>query len=159
MIDEEVEVVAEELAKIGGISWYPGRGQGPLMRVVTNRYRIQARARALDRIGIRAEADCSQDLRGEEPQEISPGSPRDRVRPGATVVYRPLGDQRAYPCRIVEIQGDRAYLAPILRTCAGWVSLERLQPSADEIVSPPKEPAVRIMFGLSSATSGDDKSG
>jgi hypothetical protein len=161
MIGEEVEVVAEELAKVGGISWYPGREQGPLMRVVTNRYRAQARAviATLDRIRKYAEPDCSQDLKGEEPQGISPGSLRDRVRPGATVVYRPLGDQRAYPYRIVEIQGDRAYLAPILRTCVGWVSLERLQPSADEMVSPLKEPAAEISSGLSSSTSSDGKNG
>jgi hypothetical protein len=161
MTDEEVEVVAEELAKTGGVPWYPGRQQGSLMRLVTNRYRVQARAvvATLDRIGIRAEAGCSQDLRGEEPQGTSPGSPMHQVRPGATVVYHPLEDRRAYPCRIVEIQGDRAYLAPILRTCVGWVSLERLQPWADEMVLPPKEPAVAVMSGLSSGPSGDSKNG
>ena len=40
--DEEVEVVAEELAKIGGVSWYPDQRQGPLMRGVMVRYRAQA---------------------------------------------------------------------------------------------------------------------
>src|SRR3712207_9203294 len=34
MTEEEVEVVAEELAKIGGIAWYPGREEGTLMRAV-----------------------------------------------------------------------------------------------------------------------------
>ena len=83
----------------------------------------------------------------------------DQFHPGATVIYRPLGDRRAYPCRIVEIQGDRTYLAPILRTCVGWVSLERLQPSADETVPSLKEPAAAVVSALRSATSGDGENG
>jgi hypothetical protein len=43
MIGEEIEVVAEELAKSGGLSWYPGHTPGPLMRLVTDHYRDQAR--------------------------------------------------------------------------------------------------------------------
>src|SRR3712207_9556857 len=43
MTAEEVEVVAEELAKIGGIAWYPGREEGTLIRAVTDRYRDRAR--------------------------------------------------------------------------------------------------------------------
>ena len=39
MTDEEIEVVAEELAKRNGSSWYPGRMQGPLTRLVTDYYR------------------------------------------------------------------------------------------------------------------------
>jgi len=39
MTDEEIEVVAEELAKGDGSSWYPGRRQGPLTRLVTDCYR------------------------------------------------------------------------------------------------------------------------
>ena len=39
MTDEEIEVVAEELAKRDGLSWYPGRRQGPLTRLVTDYYR------------------------------------------------------------------------------------------------------------------------
>jgi hypothetical protein len=49
------------------------------------------------------------------------------------VIYRPAGDQRAYECRVVEIRGSQAYLAPILRTCIGWISIENLQvPPEDE---------------------------
>jgi hypothetical protein len=128
MTVEEVEVVAGKLAKVGGVSWYPGRQQGPLMQVVTDRYRAQARVviAALERIRTGSEPTCSQDLGGDGPQKIISGVSSDQVRPGATVIYRPLGDRRTSPCRIVEIQGDRTYLAPILRTCVGWVSLERL---------------------------------
>lgn len=32
MTEEEVDVVAEELAKMGGTAWYPGRQQGSLLR-------------------------------------------------------------------------------------------------------------------------------
>jgi hypothetical protein len=49
------------------------------------------------------------------------------IRPGATVIYRPAGDQRAYPCRVVKIRSSEAYLAPILRTCIGRISIETLQ--------------------------------
>jgi hypothetical protein len=44
MTDEEVEIVARELAKIGGTSWYPGRQPGSILRLVSDRYRDQARA-------------------------------------------------------------------------------------------------------------------
>ncbi len=135
MTDEEIEVVAEELAKSGGLSWYPGRGQGSLMRLVTDHYREQARAviAALDHLR-RGGGDTSQmpDARRVRPPGALHRDPVSAVRPGATIIYRPSGDQRAYPCRIVEIQGDRAYLAPILRTCVGWVSMERLEASAAE---------------------------
>jgi hypothetical protein len=39
MTDEDIEVVAEELAKRDGLSWYPGRRQGPLAPLVTDCYR------------------------------------------------------------------------------------------------------------------------
>ena len=42
MTEDEVEVVAAELAKAGGVAWYPGRERGPLKHVV-NRYRDRAR--------------------------------------------------------------------------------------------------------------------
>src|SRR3954471_2147771 len=49
--EDEIEVVAEELAKAGGLSWYPGRQHGSLLRVVSDRYRDRARLAiaALDR--------------------------------------------------------------------------------------------------------------
>ncbi len=44
MTDEEIEVVAEELARSSGLSWYPGRVQGLLIRLVADRSHEQARA-------------------------------------------------------------------------------------------------------------------
>jgi len=138
MTEEEVEVVAEELAKTGGTAWYPGRQPGPLLREVTERYREQARAviTALERMRAGSEAAVSPDTTVSENRGVDKSSRTDAVpdiRPGATVIYRPAGDQRAYPCRVVEIRGSQAYLAPILRTCIGWISVETLQvPPEDE---------------------------
>jgi hypothetical protein len=136
MTEEEIEIVAEELAKIGGVAWYPGREKGALMRVVCDRYRDRAKVaiEALDRFraGQQASASLSQDNRQhEEEQRKQPAHSalNDGIRPGATVIYRPPGDRRAYSCRVVEIEGDRAYLAPILRACTDWVSIEHLVPS------------------------------
>jgi len=146
MTDEEVEVVAEELAKIGGASWHPGRQQGPLMRVVTDRYRDQARAAiaALDRFRASREQFCPQDGHGQTPQEPIAEPPSlptaNLVRPGAIVTYRPPSDRRAYTCRVVEIQGSRAYLEPILRTCTGWISIEYLQPATEQISDKKEDP-------------------
>ena len=137
MTDEEIEVVAEELAKSGGLSWYPGRTQEPHMRLVTDHYREQVRAMiaALDHLRTGGESSRSP-VPGTVglPEGVNRGLARE-VRPGATIIYRPPGDQRAYPCRIVAIEGDRAYLAPILRTCVGWVSIERFQPQTDKQVT------------------------
>jgi len=134
MTEEEIEIVAEELAKIGGVTWYPGREKGTLMRVVCDRYRDRAKVaiQALDRYraGQKAAA-LEQDNR--QASTLSTGkelraSAHDEIRPGVTVVYRPPGDRRAYSCRVVEIEGNRAYLAPILRACTDWVSIEHLVP-------------------------------
>jgi hypothetical protein len=139
MTDEEVEFVAEELAKIGGTSWYPGRERGPVTKVVTDRFRDRARAAiaAFDRYRTQETSSSPDDATGgthgidKHPQPLR----GDDVRPGSTVIYRPPGDRRAYPCRIVEIQGDRAYLTPILRACTGWVSVENLLPALTKKVS------------------------
>lgn len=136
MTEEEVEIVAEELAKIGGVSWYPGREKGTLMRVVSDRYRDRARIaiEALDRYRASQKTPVVQDngYREIHPSQHSPSAAsKDEIRPGSTVVYRPPGDRRAYPCRVVEIEGSRAYLAPILRACTDWVSLEHLTPQGE----------------------------
>jgi hypothetical protein len=132
MTEEEVDVVAEELAKIGGTAWYPGRQQGPLLREVTERYREQARVviAALERRRASSEAAFTPDPTVGENRDVERSSRSvaiPDIRPGATVIYRPAGDQRAYPYRVVEIRGSRAYLAPILRACIGWISIETLQ--------------------------------
>ena len=51
MTDDEVEAVAAELAKAGGVSWHPGQERGPL-KLVIDRYRDRARLAiaALERV-------------------------------------------------------------------------------------------------------------
>jgi hypothetical protein len=139
MTEEEVEVVAEELAKIGGVTWYPGREKGTLMRVVCDRYRDRARAaiEALERHRAVRQTPVSQDNEKRDapsPPRIQTSLCSDDIRPGVTVIYRPPGDRRAYPCRVVEIEGNRAYLAPILRACTDWVSIEHLMPSTQDSI-------------------------
>jgi hypothetical protein len=133
MTEEEIEIVAEELAKIGGVTWYPGREKGTLMRVVCDRYRDRAKVaiEALERYRAGQQAALAQDNRqvgrvseSNQAQALT----HDGIRPGTTVIYRPPGDRRAYSCRVVEIEGNRAYLAPILRACTDWVSIEHLVP-------------------------------
>ena len=125
MTDDEVEVVAEELARAGGTTWYPGREQGSLMRVVSDRYRDRARVAiaALERFRANQEFTCSQDNNATDVPHVIHAQPRsasgDTPQPGLTVVYRPPGDQRAYTCRVVQVEGGRAYLEPILKACTG----------------------------------------
>ena len=135
MTDKDIAVVAEELARNGGTSWYSGRVQGPLMGVLTDHYCEQARVviAVLDHLRTGG-GDTTQmpDAR----MDGTPGAIRRKlvgdVRSGATIIYRPPEEQRAYPCRVVEIQGTRAYLAPIFRTCVGWIWIERLEAIPDE---------------------------
>jgi len=136
MTEEEIEIVAEELAKIGGVTWYPGREKGTLMRVVCDRYRDRARIaiEALDRHRSGQRTSLAQDnCQADKPSTTSkpPSRTHADIRPGTTVIYRPPGDRRAYSCRVVEIEGNRAYLAPILRACTDWVSIEHLVPAQE----------------------------
>ena len=136
MTEEEIEVVAEELAKIGGVTWYPGREKGSLVRVVCDRYRDRAKVaiEALERYRASRQASLAQDNdQGGSHSTVdrTRAVAHDDIRPGVTVVYRPPGDRRAYPCRVVEIEGNRAYLAPILRACTDWVSIEHLMPAEE----------------------------
>jgi len=134
MTDEEIEVVAEELAKVGGVTWYPGREKGTLMRIVSDRYRDRARVaiEAIDRHRASKQGANAQSTGTDEIRRASHSSPPiqdNEIKPGATVIYRPPGDRRAYSCRVVEIKGNRAYLSPILRACTDWVSIEHLVPT------------------------------
>jgi hypothetical protein len=132
MTEEEIEAVAEELAKAGGLSWHPGRTQGPLLRTVSERYRDRARLaiEALDRLRAR-----NQDLNAPQGSALETrakegpnSSPENGLQAGAIVVYRPPGDRRAIPCRIEKLEEGRAYLVPCPKPDIGWVELDNLQP-------------------------------
>jgi hypothetical protein len=136
--EDEIEVVAEELAKAGGLSWYPGRQHGSLLRVVSDRYRDRARLAitALNRYrASKALANATDSVEPEPPPVPARGAttPDTTVHVGATVIYRPPGERRAYPCRVERVEEGQAYLVPQLRTWTGWVPLENLS------LAPPEE--------------------
>ncbi len=134
--EDEIEAVAEELAKAGGVAWYPGRERGPLLRIVSDRYRDRARLAiaALDRYRVHkagvAPADTPDSIDvGPIPEQPHAPAPADSgIRVGTTVVYRPPGEQRAYPCRVEKIEGGQAYLVPFLRPWTSWVPIQDLTP-------------------------------
>jgi hypothetical protein len=133
MTEEEIEAVAEELAKAGGLSWNPGRTRGPLLRTVSERYRDRARLaiEALDRLRARnQDRNAPQGPALETPRvKEGPNSPPGNgLQAGAIVVYRPPGDRRAIPCRIEKLEEGRAYLVPCPNPDIGWVELDNLQP-------------------------------
>jgi hypothetical protein len=141
MTEDEIEAVAEELAKAGGVSWYPGRERGALLKIVSDRYRDRARLAigALDRYRAQMAGDALADTVEAElpPNPVrEPSTPDNIVRVGSTVVYRPQGEQRAYPCRVERIEGDRAYLVPHLQAWTGWVSIGMVTPVAPDENSP-----------------------
>jgi hypothetical protein len=127
MTENEVEVVAEELAKVGGTTWHPGRERGPLLRAVSERYRDRARVAiaALDRLRAKSEnAAAPQEPAAESPVETS----GENVQVGVVVIYRPPLDQRAITCRVEKVEDGRAYLVPCTLPDVGWVSMDTLHP-------------------------------
>jgi hypothetical protein len=137
--EDEVDVVAEELAKAGGLAWYPGRTRGPLLRIVSDRYRDRARLAiaALDRFRAHKAGMASPDSTEAGPPVEQPKASTaadNALRVGITVVYRPPGEQRAHACRVEKIEGDKAYLVPFLRPWTSWVPIQNLT-----LVSPAKD--------------------
>lgn len=133
MTEEEIEAVAEELAKAGGLSWYPGRTRGPLLRTVSERYRDRARLaiEALDRLRARNQdlnAPHGSALAVPSTEEVPNPLPENNLQAGDLIVYRPPGDRRAIPCRIEKLDEGRAYLVPCPKPDIGWVALDTLQP-------------------------------
>ena len=128
MNENEVDIVAEELAKLGGTSWYPGREHGPVLRVVTERYRDRARAAiaALDRYRAQNK-DAIGTIEAREDTFLQ-SIETVRLRVGTTVIYRPPGDRRAYTCTVDQVADGLIHLVPQLST-DGWVA----QP---EVVTP-----------------------
>ena len=139
--EQEIDVVAQELAKVGGLAWYPGRTEGPLLRTVSHRFRDRARVAiaALERLRASKEGNATGDgtpastAMSSENTNVDPG---DHLQVGAVVVYRPPGERRAVPCRIEKIEDGRAYLVPCPRSDVGWVSLADLSPDTTEVRFP-----------------------
>jgi hypothetical protein len=135
MTDDEVEAVAAELAKGGGVSWHPGQERGPL-KLVMDRYRDRARLAiaSLDRLRAAKQETSPGEIRAEHPGTGAEGNAEpvleNTVSAGSLVLYRPPGDKRSYPCRVEKVEGSRVYLVPELPTCTGWVDLANLSSPA-----------------------------
>jgi hypothetical protein len=132
MTEEEVDLVAQEMAKVGGVSWYPGRTSGGLLRNVSERYRDRARVAvaALDRLRAGKETpEAPQVAESVVPTAQTAGSlSSDKLEIGAIVVYRPPGDQRAFPCQVTQVEDGRVYLVPCPHPDVGWVAIDTASP-------------------------------
>ncbi len=135
MTEDEVEAVAAELAKAGGVSWHRGAERGPL-KLVMDRYRDRARLAiaTLERVRAAKQGTSPGELKVAQGKtnleaDQAPTS-HDGVSAGSLVLYRPPGDKRAYPCRVEKVEGNRVYLVPELPTCTGWVDLNSLSSPA-----------------------------
>jgi hypothetical protein len=135
MIDDEVEAVAAELAKAGGVSWHSGQERGPL-KLVMDRYRDRARLAIATLERLRAAKQSNSpgltEITHAAPTtkaNLEPGS-HEAVSAGSLVLFRPPGDKRTYPCRIERVEGTRVYLVPELPTCTDWVDLANLSSPA-----------------------------
>ena len=132
MTDDEIQVVAEELAKVGGLSWYPGRPSGAFLRAVSQGYLDQAKVAiaALDRMRA-SKPQIPTDPEITSATSVSHTCPTsdlaDKLRVGAVVEYHPPGDKRTITCRIEELEEGRVRLEPLAKPDIGWVDLE--QPS------------------------------
>ncbi len=135
MNDDEVEAVAAELAKAGGVSWHSGEARGPL-KLVMDRYRDRARLAiaTLDRVRAAQQGTPPGELRTMQSEPSVKADVQadsvDLVSTGSLVLYRPPGDKRAYSCRVQRIDGSRVYLVPELPTCTGWIDLANLSSPA-----------------------------
>lgn len=129
MTEEEIKLVAEVLANIGG-NWYPERAQSE-PKAVTNRHREVARlivaaverAKAANQSAIDVEAASEPSLKA----RLSTNHENDALNIGESVLYRPPGDKRTLACRIEKLEGGQAYVVPELREI-GWVSTHSLLP-------------------------------
>jgi hypothetical protein len=129
MTDDEIQVVAEELAKVGGLSWYPGRPSGAFLRAVSEDYREQARVviATLDHLRARkpqASVEPEPTSATSLSHRASPSVPTDALCVGAVVEYHPPGDKRTITCRIEELEEGRARLEPLVKPDIDWVALD-----------------------------------
>jgi hypothetical protein len=135
MTDDEIEAVAAELAKAGGVSWHSGQERGPL-KLVMDRYRDRARLviATIDRMRAAKQGNPPEEIRAERVgagvQGNAESASDNTVSAGSLVLYRPPGDQRTYPCRVEKVEGSRVYLVPVIPTCTGWVDLTNLSSPA-----------------------------
>jgi hypothetical protein len=126
MAEDQVEIVADLLARIGG-SWYPDRTRTAL-RVVSDRHREVARL-VFEAIGRPTEA-TQEEQTASERGAAAPSfnfAKDDQLHVGATVIYRPVGEKRAITCQIEKMDRGRAFLVPADQE-VGWVPMRTIRP-------------------------------
>jgi hypothetical protein len=144
MSEEEVECVAEELAKVGGVAWYPGREPNAILRVVSDRYRDRARVAiaALERLrASRQQSGVIEFGPGEDPDIALRAQARtaENIEVGSVVIYRAPGDLRAIACRVTQREGGAVYLVPCERPDVGWVQIDGIVPAEGRDARAPTE--------------------
>jgi hypothetical protein len=126
MAEDQVEIVADLLASIGG-SWYPDRTRAAL-RAVSDRHREVARL-VFEALGRPTEATQEEQTaagRGAAATSFN-FAKDDQLYVGATVIYRPVGEKRAVTCKIEKMDHGRAFLVPIDQE-VGWVPMRKIRP-------------------------------
>jgi hypothetical protein len=90
------------------------------MRAVTERFRDRARAAiaALDRYRAPAVTGLGA---GDRIPVVSAASEGERLRLGATVIYRPPGDRRAYSCIVDQVRDGFIHIVPQIPGSDGWI--------------------------------------
>jgi hypothetical protein len=125
MAEDQVEIVADLLARIGG-SWYPDRTRSAL-RVVNDRHREVARL-VFEALGRPTEATQEERTASGRGAAASFNFAKDdQLYVGATVIYRPVGEKRAITCKIEKMDRGRAFLVPVDQE-AGWVPMRMIRP-------------------------------
>lgn len=124
MTEQEVEAVAELLAKVGS-SYYPERTK-PTLRAIHSKHREVAQLvlEALER--MRGAQQDAADARSDAANSFN-FADADLLYVGAAVVYRPPGEKRAITCLIEKMERGRAYLVPAPQEI-GWVPTSTLSP-------------------------------
>ncbi|MEZ0167580.1 hypothetical protein [Microvirga sp. TS319] len=133
MAEDQVEIVADLLARIGG-SWYPDRTRTAL-RVVSDRHREVARL-VFETLG--RPTDATQEEQTASGRGAAAASfnfaKDDQLYVGATVIYRPVGEKRAITCQVEKTDSGRVFLVPVDQD-VGWVpmrTIRLLTPGMDE---------------------------
>lgn len=122
MAEDQVEIVADLLARIGG-SWYPDRTRNAL-RVVSDRHREVARL-VFEALG--RPTDTAQDEQTGAAATSFNFAKDDQLYVGATVIYRPVGEKRAITCQVEKMDRGRAFLVPVDPE-VGWVPMRTIRP-------------------------------
>jgi len=128
MTEDEVEAIAELLAKVSG-TWYPERTR-PALRTIGKRHRDVAQLILAELEQLRGAEQAVETMDGQTLERLDEASAfnfagEDQLYVGASVVYRPPGEKRAITCWVEKMEQGRAYLVPVHQEI-GWVPTHTL---------------------------------